>query len=91
MKNKINAEQTARLLKMIKEGNFQEAEGAATVLGYEGITAAFFEDVIKQHGLTCDVILAISVYYAEDCNIMDSIEKAYKYKLKENHELTGGI
>lgn len=66
-KQKTTIEQRNLILTLLIANKYQEANGAAHVLGFsEGITAEFFEHVIAHDGFHNEVIRASAVYYFDE-------------------------
>lgn len=78
MKTNIKTTEAQRdyIIDLLTADKWEQAVGAACMLGFEGITAEFFEYVIEKDGLHDGIIRAIAVYYDNDLNLQKFIKEA---------------
>ena len=81
MKTKLNEQQRAHVCKLLKTDKWEAANAVAELFEYEGISAKFFEDMIKEDGLTMDWIEAIATYYREELQLDKHIRKTIMPKI----------
>lgn len=76
-KTQIKTTQAQRdaVLELLAQDRWKEAVGYATALGFEGITAEFFEYVIAKDGFHNGVIYAIATYYDNDLHLAKHISE----------------
>ena len=64
------------IVELLACDKWEQASGAASVLGFEGVNAEFFEYLIRKDGLHSGIIRAIAVYYDNDLNLQKFIKEA---------------
>lgn len=78
MKTNIKTTEQQRdfIIELLTLDKWEQASGAASLLGFEGVNAEFFEYVIAKDGLHGGIIRAIAVYYDNDLNLQKFIKEA---------------
>jgi len=79
-KQMISTEHVDYVLELLHKDEYKEANAVVKAFGFEGITSDFFEKIIAQEGLHMGIVKAIAIYYDNDENLLEAIQKVRDQK-----------